>query len=413
MPPVIPSGRDLRLDLFRGLALWLIFIDHIPDNMVTWITIRHYGFSDATEIFVFISGYTAAFVYGREMRNRGFVVGGARILRRAWQVYVAHIFLFVLYLTEIAYVTRAFENPLFSEEMGLLDFFKQPDSTLVQALILRFQPANMNILPLYIVLLVGFPPTLWLLLRRPTLALFASFALYAAVRIFGLRVATYPDGIWFFNPLAWQFLFVFGAWCALGGVARLDRFLRSRRALALAIAYLVFGFVLSFVWNIPAIEAKVPRWMSNWIFSIDKTNLDPERFLHFVALAMVTVYFVPRDLPALELRWLRPIIRCGQHSLEIFCLGAFLAFAGHFVIVQTSGGYGMHVVISIVGIAMMVATAVLIDWYKGIERRPHAPHPAGAAADRGSPKARGSAAMVDEEEKVRAERPEPDARVAD
>src|SRR5882672_8451040 len=90
MPAVPPAGRDLRLDLFRGLALWLIFLDHIPSNMVSWITIRNYGFSDATEIFVFISGYTAAFVYGREMRDRGAVVGSARILKRAWQVYVAH-----------------------------------------------------------------------------------------------------------------------------------------------------------------------------------------------------------------------------------------------------------------------------------------------------------------------------------
>ena len=76
--------RDLRLDLFRGLALWLIFLDHIPSNLVAWITIRNYGFSDATEIFVFVSGYTAAFVYGRAMRERGFLIAGARILRRAW-----------------------------------------------------------------------------------------------------------------------------------------------------------------------------------------------------------------------------------------------------------------------------------------------------------------------------------------
>ena len=69
-----PTGRDLRLDLFRGLALWLIFLDHIPSNIVAWVTIRNYGFSDATEIFIFISGYTAAFVYGRAMRDQGFVV---------------------------------------------------------------------------------------------------------------------------------------------------------------------------------------------------------------------------------------------------------------------------------------------------------------------------------------------------
>src|SRR6266508_5061545 len=104
MPANVPAGRDLRLDLFRGLALWLIFLDHIPSNVVSWITIRNYGFSDAAEIFVFISGYTAAFVYGRAMRERGVIVSGARMLKRAWQVYVAHIFLFVIYLAEIAYV---------------------------------------------------------------------------------------------------------------------------------------------------------------------------------------------------------------------------------------------------------------------------------------------------------------------
>jgi len=138
----VPVERDLRLGLFRGLSLWLLFLDQLPSAVVSSFAIRSYGFSDATEIIVFIFGYTAGFVYGPMMRERGLVVASANILRRAWQVYVAHIFLFVLYLTEIAYVTTAFENPLFSEEMGLLDFFKQPDSTLVQALILRFQPAN-------------------------------------------------------------------------------------------------------------------------------------------------------------------------------------------------------------------------------------------------------------------------------
>ena len=74
--------RELRLDLFRGLALWLIFIDHLPPNILTWFTIRNYGFSDATEIFIFISGYTAAFVYGRAMLQAGVVVATARITMR-------------------------------------------------------------------------------------------------------------------------------------------------------------------------------------------------------------------------------------------------------------------------------------------------------------------------------------------
>src|SRR4051812_49481269 len=79
---VAAGERELRLDLFRGMALWLIFIDHLPPNILTWFTIRNYGFSDATEIFIFISGYTAAFVYGRAMLQAGFVVATARILRR-------------------------------------------------------------------------------------------------------------------------------------------------------------------------------------------------------------------------------------------------------------------------------------------------------------------------------------------
>jgi hypothetical protein len=106
------SERELRLDLFRGLALWLIFIDHLPPNILTWFTIRNYGFSDATEIFIFISGYTAAFVYGRAMRDAGVVVATARIMRRVWQIYVAHVFLFTIFLAEISYVATSFDNPL-------------------------------------------------------------------------------------------------------------------------------------------------------------------------------------------------------------------------------------------------------------------------------------------------------------
>ncbi len=100
--------RELRIDLFRGLALWLIFVDHLSPDLLTFFTIRSYGFSDAAEIFIFISGYTAAFVYGRAMRESGFVIATARILRRVWQIYVANIFLFTVFLGEIAYLGRAF-----------------------------------------------------------------------------------------------------------------------------------------------------------------------------------------------------------------------------------------------------------------------------------------------------------------
>ena len=369
--PAAPAAteRDLRLDLFRGIALWLIFLDHIPENVVNWFTIRNYGFSDATEIFIFISGYTAAFVYGRAMRERGFVIAGARILRRAWQIYVAHIFLFTIFMAEIAYVAATFDNPLYAEEMNILDFLKQPDVTIFQALLLKFKPVNMDVLPLYIVLLLLFPPALAMLMWQPAFALAASALLYVLTWNFDWNLPAYPNGVWFFNPFAWQLLFVFGAWCALGGAKRLAPVLQSRTVLAVAIAYLAFAFVITLTWYIEPLGRLVPNWLSEWMYPIDKTNLDVLRFAHFLALAAVTVRFVPRDWPGLKWPILQPAIRCGQHSLEIFCLGVFLAFAGQFVISEYSGGPLIQIAISITGIIIMIATASLISWYKVIEGR--------------------------------------------
>ena len=366
--PAIRSGRDLRLDLFRGIALWLIFLDHIPSNIVNWITIRNYGFSDATEIFIFISGYTAAFVYSNSMRERGLVVSGARILRRAWQIYVAHIFLFAIYMAEIAYVQSSSVNPVFAEEMGALDFMNRPDETIIQALLLKFKPVHMDVLPLYIVLLLLFPPILWLLQHSASAALGLSVLLYALNWHFGLNLKSYPAGEWYFNPLAWQLLFVFGAWCALGGADRLSRVLRSPVTIAFAVGYLLFAFGIALTWYAPRFGHFIPRWLGEWMYPIDKTNLDVLRFAHFLALAAITVRFVPYDWPGLKSPFLRPAILCGQHSLEIFCLGVFLAFAGHFAMVEFYHGVAMQVLVSIVGVLAMVGTAALISWYKSMER---------------------------------------------
>jgi len=371
--PAFPTERDLRLDLFRGVALWLIFLDHIPENVVNWFTIRNYGFSDATEIFIFISGYTAAFVYGRAMRERGFIIASARILRRAWQIYVAHIFLFTIFMAEIAYVAATSDNPLYAEEMKILDFLKQPDVTIFQALLLKFKPVNMDVLPLYIILLLLFPPTLFLLLWQPAFALVGSAALYVLTWKFDWNLPAYPNGVWFFNPFAWQLLFVFGAWCALGGAQRLAGVLRSRVVLAIAIGYLVFALVITSTWYYEPLARFVPAWLADWMYPIDKTNLDVLRFAHFLALAAVVVRFVPRDWPGLKSPWLQPAINCGQHSLEIFCLGVFLAFAGQFVISEWSGGPLVQTAISVLGILIMIAVASLLTWYKDIEGRPQSP----------------------------------------
>ena len=368
MTATVKPERDVRLDCFRGLALWLIFLDHIPTNVVNSFTLRNYGFSDAAELFVFISGYTAAFVYGRTMRERGFVVAGARIFKRVWQLYVAHVFLFVIFVAQIAYVSRTFENPLFAEEMGILEFLQKPHETVLQAMLLAFKPANMDILPVYIVLLLGFPPILWLLLRSPALALVGSGALYVISIAFDWYLPAYPSGAWVINPLCWQMLFVFGAWCALHGAEQLANFFRSPIVVAIAIGYLVFAFAIVTSWYVPALHRHVPQWL-DFIYPIDKTNLHALRFAHFIALAIVAVRFLPADLSGWKSPLLRPITICGEHSLEIFCLGVFLSFTAHFILVEIAGGIGMQILISVIGIALMTATAALIAWYKTMENR--------------------------------------------
>src|SRR5690349_431288 len=358
--------RELRLDLFRGLALWLIFIDHLPPSLLTWFTIRNYGFSDATEIFIFISGYTAAFVYGRAMLEQGFVVATARVLRRAWQIYVAHVFLFTIFLAEISYVANHFENPLYSEEMGIIDFLKQPDVTIVQALLLRFRPVNMDVLPLYIVLMLALPLILALMRWKPDVTLALSAVLYAVTWEFDLYLTSYPNGYWAFNPMAWQLLFVFGAWCALGGARRMSKILASPITMWVCFAYLLASFYVTLTWYVPQMNHLLPRRLEQWMYPIDKTDLDVLRFAHFLALAAITVRFLPRDWPGLRSIWLKPLILCGQHSLEIFCLGVFLAFAGHFILAEVGGGAAMHALISLCGIVIMSAVAWLISWYKRV-----------------------------------------------
>src|SRR6516162_4063599 len=315
----VAGERELRLDLFRGLALWLIFIDHLPPNILTWFTIRNYGFSDATEIFIFISGYTAAFVYGRAMRDAGLLVATARVLRRAWQIYVAHVFLFTIFLAEISYVATRFENPLYSEEMGIMDFLKQPDVTIVQALLLRFRPVNMDVLPLYIVLMLSLPLILLLMRWKPDVTLGLSALLYAVTWEYDLYFSAYPNGVWAFNPLAWQLLFVFGAWCALGGAKRMSRILSSPVTLWICIIYLLAAFCVTLTWYFPQLGHVVPRRIQQWMYPIDQTDPDVLRFAHFLALAAVTVRFLPRDWAGLKSPWFKPLILCGQHSLEIFC----------------------------------------------------------------------------------------------
>jgi hypothetical protein len=373
-----PKGRDLRLDLFRGIANWAIFLDHIPDNVVNWITTRNYGFSDAADLFVFISGYTASFVYARMMLERGFIVGATRLTKRVWQLYVAHIILFVIYIVAIGYVAFRYSDPDIINEFNLAGLAgDNAIETLRQGLLLKFKPVNLDVLPLYIVLMGLFPPVLWMMLRRPGFTMLASIALWLAARYFGWNLPAYPGGSWYFNPYCWQVLFVFGSWCALGGAARSRSIIDAPATLYFCIGYLVFAMVLTMAGKFPQFGALFPHWLYDTFNPNDKTNLAPYRFVHFAVIVILVIRFVPKDWPGLEWRVFDPIVVCGQQSLAVFCVGVFLSFVGHFELMLSSGSLFAQIFVSVTGIAIMTIVAYYISWSK---RQDKPPKPAITAA---------------------------------
>src|SRR5712672_1142968 len=162
IPAVHMGGdrRDLRLDACRGLALWFIFIDHIPDNVFAWLTLRNYGFSDTSEVFVFVSGYTCMVAYGGALRTQGWPTTVTRALRRGWEIYVAFLLLLMAYIALIWLFGRGSE---FVDETNTAVFFRNPGAAVARAMAMQYTPVNTDVLPTFVQLHVAFPGLLWLL----------------------------------------------------------------------------------------------------------------------------------------------------------------------------------------------------------------------------------------------------------
>ena len=365
---LVKSGRDVRLDLFRGLANWLIFLGHIPDSALVWFTTRNYGFSDGADLFVLISGYTATFVFGSMMMERGFVVGATRLLRRVWQLYVAHLLLFLVYLTAVHYIAHSFDDLHLMDQFNVAPLMNLPVETLAQGLILKFKPLNLDVLPLYIVLMAAFPVVLWLMLRWRNAVMIGSLGLYLAARHYEWNLPAYPAGVWYFNPFAWQLLFVFGAWLALGGAAACRRLLSSRMLLVLSAGFVTFALAMTLAERIPGWRDYVPDALAAAFIPNDNTNLGPYRVVHLASLVFIAVSLIPIDWPGLKSRLLQPLIRCGQHSLSVFCVGLFLSFVAHFVIEAGSEGLWAQLLVGAAGLWIMTIVAYYRTWSKEVDR---------------------------------------------
>ena len=365
-----PSTRDLRLDLFRGLANWLMFLGHVSTSVLAWFSFRNYGFSDGADLFVFISGYTSAMVFGRRMLEGGFVFGTTRLLRRVWQIYTAHILLFVFYLASVHFLSG--DAPGLIDRFNVAPLVNAPVEAVTQGLLLRYKPLNLDVLPLYVVLMGAFPPVLWLMLRHRNWVMLGSILLYLAARQFGWNLPSYPSGVWYFNPFAWQLLFVLGAWLALGGAKTVHVLVRSRAVLVFGLAYLLFAAVLTLAGLLPELQRVLPSALFEAFNPNDKTNLAPYRFLHLAIVIVLGARLIPIDAVGLRAPVWKPLIKCGQQSLEVFAVGIYLSFIGYFILTTTSGGILAQLLVGAAGIAIMTGVAYYRSWSKRVEKSAHA-----------------------------------------
>ncbi len=374
---LIRTGRDLRVDFFRGLALWWIFTDHVPANWLNQLSLRNFALCDAAEVFVLLAGYGAGLAYGGRMRRNGWVSAGADVLARAWTLYVAHIFLFVVFVAQVAYSAAALNRGDFIDEIHIDVLGESPYRAMFEALTLRYQPSFLNILPMYIVVLLMFIPALKLL-ERPNILAALSLSLYAVSRTFGLGLPSWEGDGWYFNPLTWQLLFVLGAILATSP----SQLPRHRRPLDILAALVVlFGILMQWVvWQHPELTSHLPLRIARALLSVDKEGLHPFRLISILALTWLTVRLVPAGAAWLQGWIAAPFILAGQHSLPVFCVGIFLSFLGRLVL-EFSPIWQAQVAVNVAGALALTAVAALAAWYKAKGTRPRGTGLAAEAKD--------------------------------
>jgi hypothetical protein len=224
-------------------------------------------------------------------------------------------------------------------------------------------------LPLYILLLISLPIILIGLRLRSVIVLSASLLLYVVVQLANISVPAYPEGhVWYFNPLAWQLLFTAGA--ALGWGSR-ARWLRPRGALMfVAVGIAGAALVVKLSWTVHGIWDPFPGLFLRELWPVNKSNLSPIRLVPFFATVVLVAALVSPNAGFLRAPVVKPVILCGQQSLEVFCLGILLSALGHFVLTEFRSSIGIQLAINAVGIFALCVTARIIDWYKAMGRVP-------------------------------------------
>lgn len=367
--------RDLRLDFFRGIAMFIILIAHVPsDWLALWIPAR-FGFSDATEMFVFCSGMASAIAFGRVFREQGLMIGTARVGYRMWQVYWAHIGLFIAVAATTVWLTSLDPDGVdYTARLNLYQFFGAPLTHVPALLTLTYVPNYFDILPMYIVVLALMPVVI--ALSRIHLGLVAMFVigLWLAVTItrYNLPAEVRSDRGWFFNPFAWQLVF-FTGFALMSGWIKPPPIDRRLVWLALAIVLLSVPFAYFRVINlVPEIQI----WRKANVVLFDKTNFGILRYVHFLALAYLAVVFAgPKGAriaegpahPGLARIWARVlpvIVVVGQQSLAVFVFSMFWAVLLGALFDTVGRSWLSMVWVNILGAAGIAAVAYIAQWFK-------------------------------------------------
>jgi hypothetical protein len=354
-----PAGqrlaRDPRIDLLRGFALLTIFIDHVPDNPLNLLTLRNFGFSDAAELFVVLAGVSSMIAYGRCFERDGARPGLRRVLLRCGRIYLFQV---GLLLTTLAIVHLWRQHFGLEDPIGMAAFFEQPLAAIGHALALHALPASLNILPLYIVLLAGFPLIYAGMRVAPALTLGLSGVLWLSVNIdHRINLTNWLDGEgWFFNPFAWQFLFTIGVFGAVVLRASGGELPRHRLLVRASWAYILIALLLAAPWTAWGLSDL--RLLS--FAPPDKTTLSPVRLLDILAL----VYLA---LSSAGLRrmaggaWARPVVACGKHSLEVFAFATLIAIVFRLLFYTLGPLWPLQVAVNVVGLGAILAFGILLE----------------------------------------------------
>ena len=368
-PSIAPRQRDVRLDFFRGLALLIILVSHIPKNgWSDWIPAR-FGFSDSAEIFVFCSGMASGIAFGGLFEKVGWLLATARVFHRVWQLYWGQIAVFVVIVAMLAAADHFIPGAQYLR-VGLYlgHFADDPGWMFAHFLTLTYVPNYFDILPMYLTLLAMIPIVAAIAAWSRVLAGAVCVLVWIAAGLHFLDLPAEPwsDRTWFFNPFSWQLVFFTGYAFGRGWLrAPAPRAWLVVAATALIVLSVPLSCQVGF--NCYAGWGHLP-WLGDLQSGLanfaEKTHLGPLRYLHFMTLAYVGSVIAGEGGRNLRGGLARVFQKTGRETLPVFllslvlaqALGIFLDLAGH--------SWAMTAAANLSGCAILIGAAFVIEWFK-------------------------------------------------